>query len=322
MARFLVHGLVVETVSSLGWDPGAELLAGFPAAGPGQEAELTIDVKPGRVEAPDPSSPVDVILLQANVRAVLTAVDVRIEAPGFLGRVPLSGGVVEAVVAEDGPERQALVHVHVFLVLAAALRLRGWYHLHAACTVMPDGAALLIVGQGGSGKSTLCAALVAAGHRYLGDDVLFLEDATGRLLAFPRPFHLGPEAASAIPGVAAHLDEPYGARSKRALDALAAFPGQAERSAGPPRALLFPRVDAGRAVTAVEARPSVEGAALLIESSAFVAGRLPGHREHLAALGRLADGGPAYRVTLGRDLLEDAPGTARRIAASSGTGSI
>ena len=314
MARFLVHGLTVETTSSLGWDPGAELLAGFPGAPAGSAAaDLVIQVTPGRVEAPDPSAPADVILLQAGVRAVLAADEVRVEATGFLARVPLAGGRIEAVVGDDA-ERHTLVHVHLFLALAAALRLRGWYHLHAACTVAPDGATLLLVGHGGSGKSTLCAALVAAGHRYLGDDVLFLEGATGRLLAFPRPFHLGPDAAGAIPGVAAHLGDPYGAGAKRRLDAGAAFPGRAEWSVGAPRALLSLRVAADQGTTAVVPLAPLEAAALLVESSAFVAGRLPGHRRQLAALAALADRAPAFEVALGRDLLVDAVATARRVA--------
>jgi len=316
MARFLVHGLTVETASTLGWDPGAELLAGFPGAPVrSAAADLVIQVTAGRVEAPDPSLPADVILLQASVRAVLAATEVRVEAPGFLARVPLAGGLVEAVVY-DGADRHELVHVQLFPALAAALRLRGWYHLHAACTVAPDGAPLLIVGHGGSGKTTLCSALVAAGHRYLGDDVLFLEGATSRLLAFARPFHLGPEAAGALSATAPHLGERYGAGPKRALDAAAAWPGRAEWSASVPGALLFPRVAAGAPATSVEPMPVVEAAAALIESSAFAAARLPGHRAHLAALAALADSAPACRVALGADLLADAADTVQRLLAA------
>jgi hypothetical protein len=323
MARLLVHGLVVETASDLGFDPAAELLAGYPAAPPGQGAGLRIAVAAGRGEGASPgaaaptlagpAAEVETILLQGTTRVFVSGGAVHVEAPGFTAQVPLAGDRVEAQVHDAGLDRRVLAEVDLFLAFAAALRLLGWYHLHAACTVAPGGAPVLIAGPGGSGKSTLCAALVTAGHRYLGDDVVFLDGARGRLLAFPRRFHLGPQAVQAIPGAAMHVTGRYSATEKQALDAGALFPGLADAEAGPPRVLLFPRVVGGVATT-VEPLAPVEATAELIEASAFVAGRLPGHREHLSALAALADRAPAWRVAMSRDLLGDAAGTARNIA--------
>ena len=325
MPGFLVHGLTVEAGSTLGFDPAAELLAGFPAAPPGQPMGLTIRVDDGDAPWSDgsPCRPpaagagADTILLQAAVRAALGSDAIWIEAPGFLARVPLDGGRVEARRLAPGLDRHALVHVHLFLAFAAALRLRGRYHLHAACTVAPGGGAVLIGGHGRSGKSTLASALIAGGHAYLGDDVLFLDGEAHRLLAFPRPFHLGAAAAGALPGLGAHLEGPYSHAGKQALDARAAFPGQERVATGLPRRLLFPRIG-DAATTTLEPLAPVEAVADLVESSAFVAARLPGHARHLAALAALADAAPAWRVTLGRDLLEDAVGTAQRVAEGVG----
>jgi hypothetical protein len=65
--------------------------------------------------------------------------------------------------------------------------------LHAAGLATPKGA-LLIAGHGGSGKTTLAAALLAAGWSYLSDDTILLETRT--LEATPVPYALGIKAGS------------------------------------------------------------------------------------------------------------------------------
>jgi hypothetical protein len=269
-----------------------------------------VEVAPGQARPPPPDA--DTIFLQGLIRIALDAAAIRVAAPAFEAQVTLSGDRVEARVLDAAADRHALVHVHLFLAFAAAMRLRARYHLHAACTVAPGGRGVLLPGHGRSGKSTLAAALIAGGHAYLGDDVVFLDGPGARLLAFPRPFHLAPASSAAIHGLASHLDGRYGSSDKQALDPRAAFPGRELPETGLPRALLFPRVGTA-ATTTLEPLAPVDAAADLIESSAFVAARLPGHARHLAALAVLADAAPAWRVTLGRDLLEDAVGTARRI---------
>ena len=56
--------------------------------------------------------------------------------------------------------------------------------LHAAA-VARDGRALLIVGPGGSGKSSLATELVDMGYCYLGDDVIPVDPVSGTAYPFP-----------------------------------------------------------------------------------------------------------------------------------------
>lgn len=69
-------------------------------------------------------------------------------------------------------------------VLGFALRRLGVLALHASA-VSIDGRAVGFVGAGGTGKSTLAAALAARGHAVLTDDVLALRQQDGHWLAYP-----------------------------------------------------------------------------------------------------------------------------------------
>lgn len=61
--------------------------------------------------------------------------------------------------------------------------------VHAA-VVEREGGAIALPGRPGAGKSTLTGALVARGWRFLSDEFLIIEPATGNLLPFPRPLSL------------------------------------------------------------------------------------------------------------------------------------
>jgi HprK-related kinase A len=61
--------------------------------------------------------------------------------------------------------------------------------LHAA-TVEKDGVGLLMPAAPGSGKSTLCAALIGRGWRLLSDEFALIDPATGELLPVPKPIAL------------------------------------------------------------------------------------------------------------------------------------
>jgi len=75
------------------------------------------------------------------------------------------------------------------LVERAFARARGIVQLHAA-GVSRDGAALLVAGPSGAGKTTLCVALLARGWRLLGDDTVPLDVGTGLALPFPKPLRI------------------------------------------------------------------------------------------------------------------------------------
>ncbi|HJU23433.1 MAG TPA: HprK-related kinase A [Casimicrobiaceae bacterium] len=68
-------------------------------------------------------------------------------------------------------------HCHQYLIVHAAV-------------VERSGRAVLMPAPPGSGKSTLCAALVARGFRLLSDELALIDIATGRLVPLPRPISL------------------------------------------------------------------------------------------------------------------------------------
>lgn len=68
-------------------------------------------------------------------------------------------------------------HCHQYLVIHAAV-------------VEKEGHAMILPAPPGSGKSTLCAGLVARGWRLLSDELTLIEPATGRVVPLPRPIGL------------------------------------------------------------------------------------------------------------------------------------
>ena len=68
-------------------------------------------------------------------------------------------------------------HCHQYLVIHAAV-------------VEKDGHAMIFPAPPGSGKSTLCAGLVARGWRLLSDELTLIEPATGVVVPLPRPINL------------------------------------------------------------------------------------------------------------------------------------
>src|SRR5437762_2465625 len=76
-------------------------------------------------------------------------------------------------------------HCHQFLVVHAA-------------SVERSGLAVLLPGNPGAGKSTLCAGLVNRGWRLLSDELSLLDLATGGVVPLPRPVSLKNESIDAI----------------------------------------------------------------------------------------------------------------------------
>lgn len=68
-------------------------------------------------------------------------------------------------------------HCHQYLIIHAAVVERG-------------GRALILPAPPGSGKSTLCAALVARGWRLLSDELTMIDTQTGDVVPLPRPISL------------------------------------------------------------------------------------------------------------------------------------
>jgi len=128
--------------------------------------------------------------------------------------------VGEFLVAADGRaiaarrmERASLESFQVYMLgqaLSFALVKQGFEPLHATVVVVAD-RAVALVGENGSGKSSLAACFVAAGHRLLTDDLLVVRERSGRLLAYP-----GPARIKLFPEIAARF--PAGARCRATMN--------------------------------------------------------------------------------------------------------
>ena len=127
--------------------------------------------------------------------------------------------------------------------------------LHSA-VVERNGAALVMPGAPGSGKSTLCASLVARGWRLFSDEFALVVPDTGQLVPMPRPIslknrsveviraaapqlHFGPLIEGTLKGAVAHLRPP-----------LESILRQDETA--PPRWVVFPKWREGAAAAALE----------------------------------------------------------------------
>ncbi|HKY33757.1 MAG TPA: hypothetical protein VJV23_14600, partial [Candidatus Polarisedimenticolia bacterium] len=137
-------------------------------------------------------------------------------------------------------------------------RTRGWGWLHASAVTLPGGAAVLLAGMGGVGKSTLGLTLLSRpGARLLSDNLLFHDEQ--RIYACPEPVRLD---ASALAGVAASGVEPE--RTSLPLAAhpkpTYAVPRGSRAAAAAPGAVFFLRVapDPG-----MEDLPAAEAARLM-----------------------------------------------------------
>ena len=90
--------------------------------------------------------------------------------------IPLPAGM-SALVFEAGLNWCIGTHANQYIVVHAA-------------TLERDGVGLVMPARPGSGKSTLCAALVARGWRLLSDEFALIEPQTGLLRPVPRPIAL------------------------------------------------------------------------------------------------------------------------------------
>ena len=110
-------------------------------------------------------------------------------------------------------------------ILSLLLRIRGALALHASAVQIGRGA-VGFVGAHGAGKSTLAAALGAAGCRVITDDVLHLRAEGGRWMAepFASMLRLWPDGAQLALGAGAELPAITAGWDKRALHLGGAVP--------------------------------------------------------------------------------------------------
>jgi HprK-related kinase A len=140
--------------------------------------------------------------------------------------------------------------------------------LHAA-VVEKDGHAVILPAPPGSGKSTLCASLVANGWRLLSDELALVRPEDGMVQPLPRPISLknasipvmrqyrpdgimSPPVSDTIKGTVAHLKAPADSVARAGEPARVAF-------------IIFPKYSAGAPVT-LEEIPRAEAFMQLAEN--------------------------------------------------------
>jgi len=103
---------------------------------------------------------------------------------------PLANFHIDGVpVREPFLRSLAWAHTEWAANYAFGTRTNQYLLIHAA-VVERDGGAVALPGHPGAGKSTLTAALVARGWRFLSDEFLIIDPANGDLIPFPRPISL------------------------------------------------------------------------------------------------------------------------------------
>jgi HprK-related kinase A len=132
-------------------------------------------------------------LYQGYPRAEIADFTVRLEPPRPWRRWlrPAVGIAGDHVIPEAMPLplAQGLLAAEMGMNLQIALGERRFLLLHAA-SVERDGRVLILTGESGSGKSTLSALLGAKGWRFMGDEFVLIDPATGHAHPFPRPVSL------------------------------------------------------------------------------------------------------------------------------------
>jgi hypothetical protein len=130
----------------------------------------------------------------------------------------------DAIIVRPAPHAEEKL-LRLFIMgsaLALVLHLRKKLVLHAG-TVAVDGAAVVIMGQSGGGKSSLCSALYARGHEAVSDDVTGLDysERAGWIAipAFPQ-FKVWPDAVRALGFASNNLPR---IRRKLAIDSTKRF---------------------------------------------------------------------------------------------------
>ena len=170
--------------------------------------------------------------------------ELRVRAKPWPGRVSIE---VDGDVLYDWLSRRVVIPMAEWALNVCVFhRSHRFFMLHAA-VVERDGRAALFSGKAGSGKSTLCAALVHRGWRLLSDEVALIRPEDGRILPVPRPVGLKEGSIGVIRRWApeAVLGPEWPGTAKGAVAHMLPPPGSVERSAETalPAWLFFPRFD-------------------------------------------------------------------------------
>ena len=168
--------------------------------------------------------------------------------------------------------------------------------IHGA-TVERNGFAAILPAPPGSGKSTLCAALVSRGWRLLTDELTLVSPATGLISSLARPISLKNNAIDVMRDYAP--DEVFGPKIHNTIKGTIAHMGPPSDSvarmheAAVPGWLIFPKYQATASTTVV---PLPKGQAFMRLSSGLVNYPVLG-AQGFEALTRLIDRTDCYNFT-------------------------
>lgn len=227
---------------------------------------------------------------------------------GYEGRIRVlcefGSGLVRTSVTERAESDGWLLSHPLFTIpLVELLKRRGLYSVHAAAAADSQGRLLLLPGGTGSGKSTLALALLRAGCRLLGDDLVFL---TGpphavRVLAFPDEIDATDATLAMFPELdALRLEQPRPGWPKRQLwpEVIYGSPPVLEAL---PAVVVFPHVaDIDRSTL----DPMDRNQALLSIVPNVLLTRPDASQAHLDRLAGLVSASDCYRLAAGHDINE------------------
>ena len=189
----------------------------------------------------------------------------------------------------------------------------GRQFAHAAAVGTPAGGALL-VGRGGSGKSTTALACLAAGLLYAGDDhCLVSTDPIPYAHSLYGSGKLNPDSLGRLPALRPAVANGDRLESEKALLLLARVARDRLVTGFPIHAIILPQVHPG---PETELRPASPAAALLALAPSTMLPLPKSHAAGLNALATLTRQVPCYRLRLGA-CLEDAPQVIARLLSGS-----
>jgi hypothetical protein len=200
-----------------------------------------------------------------------------------------------------------LTNTYTLFPLLLGLRARGFYHLHAAAIVSPDGQLHLICGAQQSGKTTLTTALGLAGWRPLSDDSLLIcaERSTAQLLALKKSFHISDDLLARWPALDGLRRQHH--YSQRAAVAGLEFFGTAKLADTPFAQIdhiILPQITNEPSSNLQPISPSEAILRLAEQSMFFQLWRAHTERQ-FRLLAQLASRAACHRLLAGADLLAD-----------------
>jgi hypothetical protein len=182
------------------------------------------------------------------------------------------------------------------------LKRRGLHAVHASA-VERKGRGILFAGRSGRGKTTCCIALVRAGFRFLSDDHPLLQERGFQLtlLPFATRFQVTSSTIELVPELRTGRAWVHNGIWKNNF-ALDEFYGTPPGVPATPGLILFPQIVAAERSHLVPISRSVALQELL--PSAIMMADRQITEQQLSVFNRLAAQADAYRLFLGRDVLE------------------